>query len=99
MLTAAVGYGAYAVLWAVMWVPVHAGGTGSLALYPLYLLAWLPIECLVLLSLVLSVIDLAVERSMLAVTIGVTIASGAFLVLSLPTLWYGEFPWYVLLPG
>jgi hypothetical protein len=99
VLTGLVGYGAYAVLWSVMWVPVHTGGGGALALYPLFLLAWLPIEALVMVSVVLSVIDLAVERSMLAITIGMLFVSGAFLVASLPTLWYGEFPWYVFLPG
>lgn len=98
VLTAVVGFGAYAVLWSVMWLPVHTGGEGLMALYPLFILAWLPIELLVMVSVVLSVINLAVERSMLAITICTIVASAVFLVLSLPTLWFGEIPWYLFQP-
>jgi len=99
VLTAVVGYVSYAVLWSVMWVPVLTGNETLLALYPIYILMWLPIEVLVLVSLVLSVITLSIERSMLAGTLAVLALDLIFLVLSLPTLWYGEFPWYVFVPS
>lgn len=98
LLTAVVGYGAYAVLWSVMWLPVHTGGEGLLALYPLFILAWLPMELLVMVSVVLSIINLVLERSMLTITICTLLASAVFLFLSLPTLWFGEIPWYLFLP-
>ncbi|XXM93136.1 hypothetical protein WM457_02972 (plasmid) [Clavibacter nebraskensis] len=49
-------------------------------------------------SVVLSIINLVLERSMLTITICTLLASAVFLFLSLPTLWFGEIPWYLFLP-
>ncbi|WP_414173042.1 hypothetical protein [Clavibacter tessellarius] len=43
-VTGAVALGVYAVLWCVMWIPFFIDGAGLLILYPLFLLAWVPIE-------------------------------------------------------
>jgi hypothetical protein len=99
ILTGAVALGVYAVLWGVMWIPTYIDGTGLLILYPLFLLAWVPIELLALLSLVFAIIALAMRRGRTAGTVAILVADVVFVVLSLPTLWFGEFPWYVFTPG
>jgi hypothetical protein len=99
ILTGAVALGVYAVLWCVMWIPTYIDGTGLLILYPLFLLAWVPIELLALLSLVFAIIALATRQGKTAGTVAVLVADAVFVVLSLPTLWFGEFPWYLFTPG
>jgi hypothetical protein len=99
MLTGAVALGAYAVLWCVMWIPSYIDGTGLLILYPLFLVAWIPIELLATLSLVFAIVALATREGRTAGTVVILIADVVFVVLSLPTLWFGEFPWYVLIPA
>jgi hypothetical protein len=99
ILTGAVALGVYAVLWCVMWIPFYIDGTGLLILYPLFLLAWVPIELLALLSLVFAIIALSMRRGRTAGTVAILVADVVFVVLSLPTLWFGEFPWYVFTPG
>lgn len=99
MLTGAVALGVYAVLWCVMWIPFHVDGTGLLILYPLFLLAWVPIELLATLSLMFAIVALAKRQGRTAGTVGILVADVVFVVLSLPTLWFGEFPWYVFTPG
>ena len=99
ILTGAVALGVYAVLWCVMWIPFYIDGTGLLILYPLFLLAWVPIELLALLSLVFAIIALAKRQGRTAGTIGILITNVVLVALSLPSLWYGEFPWYVFTPG
>jgi hypothetical protein len=99
ILTGAVALGVYAVLWCVMWIPSYIDGTGLLILYPLFLLAWVPIELLALLSLVFAITALAMRRGRTTGTVAILVADVVFVVLSLPTLWFGEFPWYVFTPG
>jgi hypothetical protein len=99
ILTGAVALGVYAVLWCVMWIPAHVDGTGLLLLYPLFLAAWVPIELLALLSLVFAVVALAMGQGRTAGTVAILVTDVVFLVVSLPTLWYGEIPWYLLAPG
>ncbi|RII94893.1 hypothetical protein [Clavibacter californiensis] len=98
ILTGAVALGVYAVLWCVMWLPFYIDGTGLLILYPLFLLAWVPIELLAALSFAFAIVALAKRQGRTSGTIGILIADVLFVVLSLPTLWYGEFPWYVFTP-
>ncbi|RIJ56678.1 hypothetical protein [Clavibacter phaseoli] len=99
IFTGAVALGVYAVLWCVMWIPSYIDGTGLLILYPLFLVAWIPIELLALLSMVCAIIALAKRQGRTAGTIGILVADVVFVVVSLPTLWFGEFPWYVFIPG
>ncbi|OUE30608.1 hypothetical protein BFL35_09280 [Clavibacter michiganensis] len=99
ILTGSVALGVYAVLWCVMWIPTYVDGTGLLILYPLFLLAWVPIELLALLSLVFAIVALATRKARRAGTVAILAADVVFLVVSLPTLWFGEIPWYLFAPG
>ncbi|MFT2693020.1 hypothetical protein [Clavibacter zhangzhiyongii] len=99
ILTSAISLATYAVLWSVMWIPTYIDGTGLLILYPLFLLAWAPIELLAILSLVFAIVALAKRQGRKARTIGILIADVVFVVISLPTLWFGQIPWYLFTPG
>lgn len=98
IVTGAVAFGAYAVLWSVMWIPVRIDGTGLLLLYPLFLVAWLPVELVSLVSAVFATVALALRQGRTAGTLAILVADVVFLVLSLPTLWYGEVPLYLFAP-
>jgi hypothetical protein len=89
----------YTVLWCVMWIPTYIDGTGLLILYPLFLLAWIPIELLALLSLVFALVALAKRQGKTAGTVAILLADVVFVVISLPTLWFGQIPWYLFIPG
>jgi hypothetical protein len=99
ILTGAVALGVYTVLWCVMWIPTYIDGTGLLILYPLFLLAWIPIELLALLSLVFAIVALAKRQGKTAGTVAILLADVVFVVISLPTLWFGQIPWYLFIPG
>ncbi|WP_445442401.1 hypothetical protein [Clavibacter sp. km1a] len=99
ILTGAVALATYAVLWCVMWIPFHIDGAGLLILYPLFLVAWVPIELLALLSLVFAIVALATREGRTAGTVGILIADVVCVVMSLPTLWFGQIPWYLFTPG
>lgn len=99
ILTGAVALGVYAVLWCVMWIPFYIDGAGLLILYPLFLLAWVPIELLALLSLVFAIIALTKRQGKTAGTVAILVADVVFVVVSLPTLWFGQIPWYLFTSG
>jgi hypothetical protein len=99
ILTGAVALGVYAVLWCVMWIPFYIDGAGLMILYPLFLLAWVPIELLALLSLVFAIVALAKRQGKTAGTVAILVADVVFVVVSLPTLWFGQIPWYLFTPG
>jgi hypothetical protein len=99
ILTGAVALGVYTVLWCVMWIPTYIDGTGLLILYPLFLLAWIPIELLALLSLVFAIVALAKRQGKTVGTVAILFADVVFVVISLPTLWFGQIPWYLFIPG
>jgi hypothetical protein len=99
ILTGAVALGTYAVLWCVMWIPFYIDGTGLLILYPLFLLAWIPIELLALLSAVFAIIALAKRQRKRIGTVAILAADAVFAVLSLGTLWFGQVPWFLFVSG
>ena len=99
IVTGAVALGAYAVLWCLMWIPTWIDGTGLLILYPLFLIAWVPVELLSLVSAVFATVALALRQGRTAGTVAILAADVVFLVLSLPTLWYGEVPLSLFAPG
>ncbi|MBF4617898.1 hypothetical protein ITJ44_07400 [Clavibacter sp. VKM Ac-2873] len=99
IVTGAVALGAYAVLWSLMWIPAWIDGTGLLLLYPLFLVAWVPIELLSLVSAAFAIVALALRQGRTAGTVAILVADVMFVVISLPTLWYGEVPLYLLAPG
>lgn len=83
----------YAVLFLVMWGPTWFGFGGWLFLYPVFLLAWIPVEAILVLSVILLMRErsrtersgtLVSTRSGLLLGLGVSLA-----VLSLPLLWFG----------
>lgn len=100
LIVLAVGVGLFAVIFAIMWIPTRGGeNDGWLFLYPLFLLAWLPTELMGVASLILGIIALARRHQRKAVSIGVVIGSLLFVALSLPLLWFGTFPWFLLNPN
>ncbi|MFT2753983.1 hypothetical protein [Clavibacter sp. Sh2088] len=97
LVTGIVALGAYALLWCVMWIPYLLDGSGLMILYPLFLLAWVPLEALALVSLVFAIIALSLRQGRRGATIAVLVADAVFAVVSLPALWTG-FPLYLFLP-
>lgn len=91
-LTAGVAI-AYAVVFLVMWAPTWFGFGGWLFLYPLFLLAWVPIEILAIVSVVLlvreSVRSARIGRAMPTRSWWLLGTAAALVVGSLPVLWMG----------
>jgi hypothetical protein len=95
--TGAIALIVYAVLWCVMWIPYLINGIGLMIFYPLFLLAWVPVELLALVSLVFAIIALSKRQGRRGGTIAILAANVVFIVTSLPML-LGSFPWLLFVP-
>lgn len=91
----------FAGLFLLMWVPMWLGHMGWGFLYPVFLLAWLPLQILAIVALVLEIRDIVLRRRAGAAVAGTAwvVAAGAltFVLLSLPLLWFGTLPVFLLL--
>jgi hypothetical protein len=88
-------------LYLLMWVPMWLGNMGWGYLYPIFLLAWLPLQVLAIVALVLEIRDIVLRRRA-GVPVAPTawaVSTGAlgFVLLSLPVLWFGMLPAFLLL--
>ena len=80
----------FGALYAVTWAPVVlAGREGWLFLYPLFLVAWVPVEGLALAGLVLAIAGRVRREARRPLGVAVLVVAGLLLVASLPTLWSG----------
>jgi hypothetical protein len=76
-------------LFFVMWLPPLFGFDGWLWLYPVFLLAWLPIEILATLVLVSAARAALTSTDARRTDILTGLLAGTVAVLSLPLLWFG----------
>ena len=90
--TGLIALGAFALLWCLMWIPSAVLGSGWLILYPLFLVAWVPIGLLALVSLVSAVMSLARREGRRRRAIAMLVVDAVFLVVSPSVLWLGAFP-------
>ena len=87
-------------LLALMWGPVYFGNEGWLFLYPIFLLAWVPIEFGAIGAVILGLISVfhtrpgGRRRAWLAIIGGIGLA-----LLSLPVLWFGNLPQVLFMSG
>lgn len=94
VITFVISAGMYLCLFALMWVPVYAGFGGWMFMYPIFLLAWVPIEVGAVAALtlgVVSVVQIGPQSGRRSAWIA-TIGGAALTALSLPLLWFGSFP-------
>lgn len=100
-ITFYISAGCYLGLFVLMWGPVYAGYEGWMFMYPIFLLAWIPVELGAIATIALGVVSVVrADRPQSGRRRGwmATIGGGGLAVISLPLLWFGNFP-YALLTG
>jgi len=89
-LVALVSYG---VLYVTMWAPViFWNNEGWLFLYPIFLVAWLPVAGLSAAGFVLSVVSWRRREARRFLMAASLVVSALLLIASLPALWFGPGP-------
>ena len=90
----------FAGLLTLMWGPVYFGNEGWLFRYPIFLLAWVPIELGAIGAVILGLISvlqarpLGRRRASLAIVGDIGLA-----LLSLSVLWFGNLPQVLFMSG